>query len=119
VPHLDAYYQSGTLNYLQSTTAASIPLDAYTILNASLTLNAQKWSLALLVRNLGNSKAISGVYPGNLPGVPPGRQFGSVPLYPDYFNFFLNTNGYGFFGNTTRELITTPRTIGLIAKYSF
>jgi iron complex outermembrane receptor protein len=119
VPHLDAYYQSGTLNYLQSTEAASIPLDAYTILNASLTLNARNWSVALLVRNLGNSKAVSGVYPGNLPGVPPGRQFGSVPLYPDYFDFFFNTNGYGFFGNTTRELITTPRTIGLIAKYSF
>ena len=119
VPHLDAYYQSGTLNYLQETTQSSIPLDGYTILNASLTLNADKWSLTLQVRNLGNAEAISGVYPGNLPGVPPTRQFGSVPIYPDYFNFFYNTNGYGFFGNTTRELITTPRTIGLIAKYRF
>jgi len=35
------------------------------------------------------------------------------------FDFFFNTSGYGFFGDTTRELIARPRTIGLVAKYNF
>ena len=68
--------------------------------------------MALTVRNLTNAYAVSGIYPES--------RFGSAPLYPNYFdNFFVNTNGYGFFGDTTRELIARPRTIGLIAKYSF
>jgi iron complex outermembrane receptor protein len=111
VPHIDAYYQSGTFNRLATSPDAAVPLDAYTLLNASLALNAKQWTLSLFCRNLGNSKAISGVFPA--------AQFGSVPVYPDYFNFFFNTSGYGFMGNTSRELISTPRTIGLIAKYRF
>jgi iron complex outermembrane receptor protein len=111
VPHIDAYYQSGTLNRLASTSVDAVPLDAYTLLNASLALNAKQWTLSLFCRNIGNSKAISGEFPA--------AQFGSVPVYPDYFNFFFNTSGNGFQGNTSRELITTPRTIGLIAKYRF
>ncbi len=98
VPHVDAYYQSGTFNRLATTPAAAIPLDAYTLWNASLALNASKWSLILQVRNLSNAKAISGVFTE--------AQFGSAPAD-------------GFAGNTSRELITTPRTIGLIAKYRF
>ena len=98
VPHFDAYYQSGTLNRLALTERAAIPTDAYTILNASLALNADKWSVALQLRNLGNSKAISGIFPES--------SFGSAPAD-------------GFPGNTSRELITTPRTVGLIARYHF
>lgn len=98
VPHVDAYYQSGTLNRLARTPSASIPLDGYTLVNASLALNANKWSFVLQMRNVGNSKAISGVFTE--------AQFGSAPAD-------------GFAGNTSRELITTPRTIGLIAKYRF
>jgi outer membrane receptor protein involved in Fe transport len=111
VPHVDAYYQSSTLSRLAATEAEAIPMDSYPLLNASLALNSEKWTLALQVRNLTNDKAISGIFPES--------QFGSVPLYPDYFNFFINANGYGFFGDTTRELIARPRTIGLIAKYRF
>ncbi|HLQ13418.1 MAG TPA: TonB-dependent receptor [Steroidobacteraceae bacterium] len=111
VPHLDAFYQSGTLSRLATTEAAAIPMDGYTILNASLALDSEKWTVALQVRNLSNAAAISGIFPEG--------QFGSAPLYPDYFNFFINANGYGFFGDTTRELIARPRTIGLIAKYRF
>jgi outer membrane receptor protein involved in Fe transport len=98
VPHLDAYYQSGTFNRLALTEAAAIPMDAYTILNASLSLNAKQWSFALLARNVGNAKAISGIFPES--------SFGSAPAD-------------GFPGNTSRQLITTPRTIGLVAKYRF
>ncbi|MBS0387645.1 MAG: TonB-dependent receptor, partial [Proteobacteria bacterium] len=98
VPHLDGYYQSGTFNRLALTPAAAIPLDSYSLWNASLALNASKWTLVLQVRNLSNAKAISGVFTE--------AQFGSAPAD-------------GFAGNTSRELITTPRTIGLIAKYRF
>jgi hypothetical protein len=82
--------------------------------NASIALNAQHWSLTLLARNLGNSKAISGVFSEGV--------YGSEPLFPEYnlpWHDFVNSSGYGFFGNTSRQLITTPRTIGLIAKYRF
>ncbi len=98
VPHIDAYYQSGTFNRLATTPAAAIPLDGYTLWNAALALNAKNWGLTLQVRNLSNAKAISGVFTE--------AQFGSAPAD-------------GFAGNTSRELITTPRTIGLIAKYRF
>jgi outer membrane receptor protein involved in Fe transport len=98
VPHLDAYYQSGTFNRLALTDAAAIPMDAYTIVNASLSLNAKQWTLALQARNVGNAKAISGIFPES--------SYGSAPAD-------------GFAGNTSRQLITTPRTIGLIAKYRF
>ncbi len=98
LPHIDAYYQSGTYNRLATTPTAAIPLDGYTLWNASVALNSKNWGLTLQVRNLGNSKAISGVFTE--------AQFGSAPAD-------------GFAGNTSRELITTPRTIGLIAKYRF
>jgi hypothetical protein len=111
VPHVDAYYQSSTLSHLDVNEAASNPLSSYSIWNASLALNGKQWSVALQVRNLTNAYAISGIYPEN--------RFGSVPLYPSYFDFFYNTSNYGFFGDTTRELIARPRTVGLTAKYSF
>ena len=111
VPHVDAYYQSSTLSHLGTTEAASDPLSSYSIWNAQLALNSKNWTLALTVRNLTNAYAVSGIYPES--------RFGSAPLYPSYFDFFFNTSGYGFFGDTTRELIARPRTIGLIAKYSF
>ena len=97
VPHVDAFYQSGTFNRLATTTALALPLDSYTLWNASVALNAKKWSLTLLCRNAGNAKAISGLFSE--------AQFGSAPPF--------------FLGNTSRELITTPRTVGLIAKYRF
>ena len=111
VPHLDAYYQSSTVSHLGLTEATSDPLSSYSIWNASIALNSKQWSLTLMVRNLSNAYAVSGVYPED--------RFGSVPVYPDYFDFFFNTSGYGFFGDTTRELIARPRTIGLVAKYNF
>ncbi len=98
VPHIDAYYQSGTFNRLALTEAAALPMDSYTLVNASLSLDAKRWTLALLARNVGNSKAISGIFPE--------ANFGSAPAD-------------GFAGNTSRQLITTPRTIGLLAKYRF
>ena len=98
VPHVDAYYQSGTFNRLALTSADAIPIEAYTLWNASVAYNANKWSLIAQVRNVSNAKAISGVFTE--------AQFGSAPAD-------------GFAGNTSRELITTPRTIGLIAKYRF
>jgi iron complex outermembrane receptor protein len=114
VPHLDGYFQSGTFNRLATTPAAATALDSYTLWNASIALNAQHWSLTLLARNLGNSKAISGVFSEG--------GYGSEPLFPEYnlpWHDFVNSSGYGFFGDTSRQLITTPRTIGLIAKYRF
>ncbi|MGH7488892.1 MAG: TonB-dependent receptor domain-containing protein, partial [Steroidobacteraceae bacterium] len=98
VPHIDGYYQSGTFNRLALTPDAAIPLDSYTLWNASVALNASKWSLIFQVRNISNAKAVSGVFTE--------AQFGSAPAD-------------GFAGNTSRELITTPRTMGLIAKYRF
>lgn len=98
VPHLDAYYQSKTFNYLANTDAASIPLDAYTLLNASIALNSHAWSAILSCRNLGNTQAISGMFPEST--------FGSAPAD-------------GFAGNDMRLLIANPRTIGLTFKYKF
>jgi iron complex outermembrane recepter protein len=111
VPHLDAYYQSHTLSYLGVNEAASLPLSSYSIWNASIALNSKQWSLSLQVRNLTNAYAVSGIYPSS--------RYGSAPLYPSYFDVWFNTSGYGFFGDTTRELIARPRTIGLVAKYNF
>jgi iron complex outermembrane recepter protein len=111
VPHVDVYYQSSTVSRIATTEEAAGPLSSYSIWNASLALNGKQWSVDLMVRNLSNAYAVSGVYPASA--------FGSVPLYPDYFDFFFNTSGYGFFGNTTRELITRPRTVGLVVKYNF
>ncbi|HTP40729.1 MAG TPA: TonB-dependent receptor [Steroidobacteraceae bacterium] len=98
VPHVDAYYQSGTYNQLAATTTAAIPISSYTLWNASAALNAERWTLTLFCRNLGNAKAISGIFSE--------ATFGSAPAD-------------GFPGDTSRELITTPRTVGLIAKYRF
>ncbi len=111
VPHVDTYYQSDTLSHLATTEAAADPLSGYSIWNAQIALNGNHWTLALTARNLFNAYAVSGIYPED--------HFGSQPVYPDYFDFFFNTSGYGFFGDTTRQLIAKPRTIGLIAKYSF
>lgn len=98
IPHIDAYHQSETFNYLASTDAASIQLDGYTLLNASIALSAEKWSASLYCRNLSNAKAISGMFPEST--------FGSAPAD-------------GFAGNDMRLLIANPRTIGVSFKYKF
>jgi outer membrane receptor protein involved in Fe transport len=98
VPHVDAYHQSGTYNQLASTTTAAIPISGYTLWNASVAFNAKAWGVTLFCRNVGNAYAISGVFSEAV--------FGSAPAD-------------GFPGDTSRELITTPRTIGLVAKYRF
>jgi outer membrane receptor protein involved in Fe transport len=97
-PHVDAYRQSGTFNQLAATQAAAIALDGYTIWNTSVALAADTWSVTLACRNVTNEKAISGVFTE--------ASFGSAPAA-------------GFAGNTSRQLITTPRTIGMILKYHF
>jgi len=98
VPHVDAYNQSSTFNYLANSDAAAIRLDSYTLWNVSVALNAGKWSAIMFCRNLTNEMAISGMFPEST--------FGSAPAD-------------GFAGNDSRLLISNPRTIGVQLKYKF
>jgi iron complex outermembrane receptor protein len=92
-------YQGSQLNALQGDRdGLGVTLDSYTLWNGSVGVDFGKWNLMLLGRNLFNSRGVSGLFTEAYSG-------SNAP------NNFL--------GDTTRQLIATPRTVTLQASFRF
>ena len=96
---LSAYYQSDSINSVTDNTLQD-KFDGFSIWNLGTTLSSESWSASLYVKNLGNSKAITGNYPSAYMSTDTG-------IFENYY------------GNNQREYLATPRTIGLALKYNF
>ena len=96
--HLGVVYQSSTLNALSGDRNIGFTLGGFSLWDAELTLARGSWDASLTVRNLFNNDGITGLFPEGYSGSAP---------------------AIGFNGDTTRQLISLPRTVSLGLTYRF
>jgi outer membrane receptor protein involved in Fe transport len=100
VAALNAYYQSDAENFVNQSSTINKSYDAFTLLNVNMTLATDTWSAMLYVRNLGDEEGASGGFPSTWWSYDTG--------------VFEN-----WYGNSNRQFIVQPRTIGLKFGYRF
>jgi hypothetical protein len=85
-------------NALSLSPRFDVDLDAYTIVNASMTYSRSAWDTTLWIKNIGNTDAVNGVYTELYMGTSPAQNY---------------------YGNGSKALVTLPRTIGVTVSYRF
>ncbi|WP_019531563.1 TonB-dependent receptor [Dasania marina] len=100
VARVNAYYQSESENFIDDKSALGATHDGFMLWNASATVVADNWTLSLYGKNLGNEEGVTGSFPEAYFGADTG--------------VFEN-----WYGNSNRQMISQPRTIGVSASYKF
>lgn len=98
VSNVSAYYQSDSRNALGSNPNFDIDLPSFWIANASTTLHADDWKVTLFVKNIFNEEGVTGVLSEGYMGTDPDENF---------------------YGNSSKQYISQPRTIGIQFSYDF
>ncbi|MBL4911106.1 MAG: TonB-dependent receptor [Alteromonadaceae bacterium] len=98
VTQVNSYYQSGSLNYLGDSEKLQATIDGFSIVNASTRLNTENWDVTLYVKNIFNEDGVTGKLPEGYMGTDPAENF---------------------LGNSSKDYISLPRTVGLSATYRF
>ena len=96
--HLDASYQSASQNSLSASPRFSATLPAFTVWNASASYSMRDWTATLWLKNLANTRGVTGVYTTAYMGTSPAQHF---------------------FGNDSKAITTMPRTLGATFTYRF
>ena len=96
---LSGYYQSDSINSVADNTLQDT-FDSFSIWNVSATLGNQNWAASLYVKNLGDEQGVTGNYPSAFMSTDTG-------VFENYY------------GNNQRQYLATPRTIGVVLRYSF
>lgn len=96
--HLDGSYQSPAQNSISRSPLFAYELPGFTIWNASVTYDRKDWTAIFWLKNLTDAEGATGIYTTNYMGTAPGQ---------------------GFYGNGSKLLNTTPRTIGATLIYRF
>lgn len=98
VTQANMYYQSDSLNWLGDDPARQANIDGFAVVNLSTRLSADDWDLTLYIKNLTNEEGVTGLITEGHMGTAPEENF---------------------LGNSSRNYISLPRTIGLSATYRF
>jgi iron complex outermembrane recepter protein len=98
ISQINTYYQSDSLNYLGDSATLQADISGFSIWNASTRISAEKWDLTLYVKNLFNEDGVTGLITEGHMGTDPAENF---------------------LGNSSKDYISLPRTIGLAATYRF
>ncbi|HEY8569632.1 TonB-dependent receptor [Microbulbifer sp.] len=97
VSRVNGYYQSDSENAIGSgVTAAEI--DAFQLWGANTALVAESWSATLFIKNIFNEDGVTGLLTERHMGTDPSE---------------------GFLGNSSKDYISLPRTIGVSGSYIF
>lgn len=95
---VDGSYQSDTQNGVGVSPTFNVPIDGFSLWNASTTLSKGPVSASLWVKNVFNEEGVTGVFTEAYMGTSPSE---------------------GYFGNANKQLISLPRTIGATGSYRF
>lgn len=95
---LNGYYQSEAVNALGDASKYQADIDGFSIFNFNTRLSTESWDLDLYVKNLFNADGVTGKIPESAMGSAPSESF---------------------YGNSSKDMISQPRTIGLSARYRF
>ncbi|MEX1222213.1 MAG: TonB-dependent receptor [Idiomarina sp.] len=98
VTNTSVYYQSESRNALGDNPKFERELDAFWLANASTTLHAERWKVTLFIKNIFNEEGVTGVLSEAYMGTDPDENF---------------------YGNSSKQYISQPRTIGLQFSYDF
>lgn len=98
ISQINTYYQSDSVNYLGDSATLQADISGFSIWNASTRISAENWDLTLYVKNLFNEDGVTGLITEGHMGTDPGENF---------------------LGNSSKDYISLPRTIGLSATYRF
>jgi len=98
ITQANAYYQSKSLNWLGDSATRQADIDGFTIFNASTRISSDDWDLTLYVKNITNEEGVTGKITEGHMGTGPDENF---------------------LGNSSKDYISLPRTIGLSATYRF
>ena len=95
---VDGYYQSETRNAVSRSPTFNVPLDGFSIWNATATASRDALDLSIWVKNIFNEEGITGMFTEAYMGTAPAE---------------------GYYGNGSKAFIALPRTIGITARYNF
>ncbi|MCC2614671.1 TonB-dependent receptor [Aestuariibacter halophilus] len=98
ISQVNAYYQSDSLNFLGNNEKLQTEIDGFSLWNASVRLSADDWDVVFYVKNVFNDDGVTGLLPEAYMGTDPAESF---------------------YGNSSKDYITLPRTFGLSATYRF
>ena len=98
VTNVSTYYQSSSRNSLGSNPKFDIDLDSFAITNLSTSLHADQWKFTLFAKNIFNEEGVTGVLSEAYMGTDPDENF---------------------YGNSSKQYMSQPRTIGLQVSYQF
>ncbi len=98
ISQLNGYYQSDSLNNLGNSGRLAAEIDGFSIWNFSSRLSTDDWDVTFFVKNLGNEAGVTGVYTEGYGGTDPAENF---------------------LGNSSKDYISLPRTVGVSATYRF
>jgi iron complex outermembrane receptor protein len=98
VSQLNGYYQSESFNYLGESERYQATIGGFSLFNASAKLSANNWDVTLYIKNLTNEDGVTGKITENHMGTDPDERF---------------------LGNSAKDYISLPRTLGLTMSYRF
>ena len=95
---VDGSYQSKSRNGVGVSPTFNVPIDSFSLWNATTSLSKGPFTAALWVKNIFNEEGVTGIFTETYMGTSPAD---------------------GYFGNGNKEMISLPRTIGLTGSYNF
>jgi len=98
ISQLNGYYQSDSLNNIGNSGRHAAEIDAFSLWNFSSRLSTDEWDITFFVKNIFNEEGVTGKYTEAYGGTDPSENF---------------------MGNSSKDYISLPRTIGISAKYRF
>lgn len=98
ITQANMYYQSESLNWLGDNPQRQADIDGFTLFNASTRLSMENWDFTLYVKNITNEEGVTGKITEGHMGTEPAENF---------------------YGNSSKDYISLPRTVGLSATYRF
>lgn len=98
VTQVNGYYQSDSLNYLGESAALQADIDGFSLWNITSRLASDNWDITLYAKNIFNEDGVTGVIPEAYMGTDPSENF---------------------LGNSSKDYISLPRTVGVQVNYRF
>lgn len=105
IGRIDGFYQSETQNVLDPGISQSVEFDGFAIWDLTATLQKDKWSASLFVKNLFDEDGTTGAF--------------TEDAFGPNVNLTMPLASAEFYGSNSRTFITLPRTIGLSLNYNF
>ncbi|GAB2676598.1 TonB-dependent receptor [Aliiglaciecola aliphaticivorans] len=98
ITQVNTYYQSDSLNYLGESQALQADIDGFSLWNLTSRISKDDWNVTFYIKNMFNEDGTTGTLPEAYMGTDPDENF---------------------LGNSSKDYISLPRTLGVAFNYRF